>query len=123
MTFSRLEQVVNDPPVAAKMSRQWLRKKAIIDPVLPDLGPAPPNLLKRERSDDTFEEVRQFRRVRIYTSLSTQAVSIKLATNVDASVYKVDMIAESRDSGHCFLMRDEDDVKSSQDAIHKLASC
>jgi hypothetical protein len=110
MIFSRIEQAADDSPVLAETPRRPLEREDVADKTIIGSEPAPPISLKRKRTDDDFEDVRKFRRVRIYTSLSTEAVSTMLATNVYVKVSAERMSTTDISRGYCYMLRNEDEV-------------
>lgn len=101
MTFTQIEQAMDDPPIVAETSHQLLRQEAGAELALTAHEPAAPESKKRRRRvDDAFEDVRIFRRVRIYTS--TEAGSTIVTTNMSVRVWSH---GKCLGSSQCFSFR------------------
>lgn len=83
---------------------------AEMTPMLTHKKPSLPRSLKRKRCDNPVDDLRQFQRVRIYTSPWTEALFILPCLYAYVCVYKMGENTEYQGSGQCCLFKDENEV-------------
>ena len=88
MTYSRRETAVIDRPTVVVVPNQAQAVGATTNLDPQHLVSAPLSPRKRKRVEDAFEDVRGFRRIRIYTSAFIQEFSILLATNMNVTAWR-----------------------------------